>query len=795
MTTTTAAELFGLGYADLVSIVPPDGQLSPTSKLRTQDRGKVPGKKYRTGWGGYDWRHAPATTAEDVAGWGDAGVGMRTDHFPAVDIDVLDPELSELFAQLASLHLGLAPLRIGREPKQLLLYRTDEPFGRMRLWIGDSHLIEVLGDGQQFVAAGVHPVTGKPYHWPQGVPAADDLTTISRDDVTAFFAAVEAAALERGFQCRQEGTGATSIDREGVDQEALAGDADAIAEAVALIPNNNDLFPGRDDYLKMGYAIKGAMGDAGLPVFVEWAERWEGNGNSPGNTEASATADWQRMKPPFEVGAAYILETAQNFGFNTAADEFEAGDPDSMDESSLADTPAGGPIMYSDADLAHQFIRDHGSELRFCGERSQWLAWDSARWNFGDSAKATFLAGRLCQRLSNKALMTIKNPMKAESIATKLASVGSKRNVVGYAEDHPAIRVSLAQLDADPNLLNTPGGVVDLRTGEVSPADPALLMTRVTAVAPKFAPAPKWMQFLDEATGNDPDLIRYLQRLTGYALTGLKTEHNLAFIYGPGGNGKGVFLNTVQAIFADYGKGASMDTFTASRFDRHPTDMAGLAGARLVTAQETQEGRSWDEQKVKTLTSADPVQARFMREDFFTFEPTFKLVFAGNHKPEIRNLDDAMRRRFHLVPFTVKPKRVNPQLAEELKEEWPQILAWMIDGARQWMAEGLNPPEVVIEATAEYFDEEDPIGQWLKERIDRDDPTAPFVSSTDVYDNWLEWAGENGEHRRNVKTLIRELRGRGWRQMRTNTARGFTGIRFKAGPGADNAGADDFAAI
>lgn len=794
MTTTNAAELYALGFADLVSIIPPDARLSPNSKIRAQDRGKVPGKKYSTGWGGYDWRKAPPVEQEDADSWPNgAGVGLKTDRFPAVDIDILDAELAQEIADIAVLYLGDAPLRIGREPKQLLLYRTDASFGRMRLWIGDSHLVEVLGDGQQFVAAGEHPLTGKPYHWPNGLTAAADLSTITREDVEAFFGAVEALAKARGWESHREGTGASTLDRTAVDQEALAGDAEAIAEAVALIPNTNDLFPGRDDYLKMGYAIKGALGDEGLPVWIEWAERWEGNGSSPGNTAESATADWLRMKPPFEVGAAYLLETAQNFGFNTASDEFEAGDPDSMDESLLADTSAGAPIMFSDADLAATFIRQYGDELRYCGERSTWLSWDGARWDSNADAAARHKAGAVGITASARALRVIANPMKAEAVATRLASVGTKRAIVGYAEDQPQVRVSLSQLDANPYVLGVPGGMVDLRTSEVLPPDAGEFITRQTAVAPVFAPAPKWMAFLMEATGGDAELVKYLQRLIGYSLTGLKTEHNLAFIYGPGGNGKGVFLNTVQAIHGDYAKAASMDTFTASRNEKHPTDMAGLAGARLVTAQETQEGRRWDEQKVKTLTSADKVQARFMREDFFEFEPTFKLVFAGNHKPEIRNLDDAMKRRFHLIPFTIKPKTVNPHLGDELKAEWPQILAWMIEGARMWMDEGLNPPEVVIEATAEYFDEEDPIGQWLKERVDRTDVTAGFVSATQLFDNWREWAGENGEYARNVKGLTRELKGRGFRSQRTATARGFTGVRLTAGPGSDNPGAGDFA--
>jgi len=133
----------------------------------------------------------------------------------------------------------------------------------------------------------------------------------------------------------------------------------------------------------------------------------------------------------------------------------------------------------------------------------------------------------------------------------------------------------------------------------------------------------------------------------------------------------------------------SMDTFTASQTERHPTDMAMLRGARLVTAQETEEGRYWAESKIKSLTGGDPVTARFMRQDFFTYQPTFKLVIVGNHRPGIRNVDDAMRRRLHLIPFTYKPPRPDKDLPERLRAERPGILAWAVQGCLEWQRVGL----------------------------------------------------------------------------------------------------------
>ena len=174
-----------------------------------------------------------------------------------------------------------------------------------------------------------------------------------------------------------------------------------------------------------------------------------------------------------------------------------------------------------------------------------------------------------------------------------------------------------------------------------------------TAGASAAGDCPVWMEFLDTVTGGDADLQAYLQRMAGYCLSGVTTEHALFFLYGTGANGKSVFANTLTAIMGDYATVAAMDMFMATHGDRHPTDMAGLRGARIVTSIETEQGSRWAESKLKALTGGDKITARFMRQDFFEFTPQFKLLIVGNHKPSIRNVDEAMKRRLHMVPFTV----------------------------------------------------------------------------------------------------------------------------------------------
>lgn len=316
--------------------------------------------------------------------------------------------------------------------------------------------------------------------------------------------------------------------------------------------------------------------------------------------------------------------------------------------------------------------------------------------------------------------------------------------------------------DRDPFLLATPGGVADLRTGQMRPARPGDMMTRIAAVAPA-APgneAPLWRAFLMQATKGDDQLIGFLKRWFGYCLTGSTREHALFFGYGPGGNGKSVLLNTVARILGDYAVVAAMETFTASHGDKHPTDLAMLRGARLVTATETEEGRAWAESRIKQMTGGDPVSARFMRQDFFTYRPQFKITIAGNNKPVLRNVDEAARRRFNIVPFLHKPEKKDLDLEAKLEAEWPAILAWMIDGCLAWQADGLTKPDVVNAATAEYFEAQDHFGRWLAECciIEGTLSTKP-AALLKSFQDWCQANGEELADNRRLRGMIERTEG------------------------------------
>jgi putative DNA primase/helicase len=238
-------------------------------------------------------------------------------------------------------------------------------------------------------------------------------------------------------------------------------------------------------------------------------------------------------------------------------------------------------------------------------------------------------------------------------------------------------------------------------------------------------------------------------------------------------------VNAITGCLGDYHRTAPIETFTQSHSDRHPTELAALRGARLVTAVETEEGRRWAESKIKALTGGDAIAARFMRQDFFEYVPQFKLLIAGNHKPGLRSVDEAIRRRFNLVPFTVTipPEERDETLPEKLKAELPGILAWMIRGCTEWRQHGLDAPNAVTTATAAYLEAEDALNAWLEECAVRN-PQA-WTRSADLFASWAAWATRSGEHVGSLKRFVQQLEDKGFTPHRDRTqGRGFTGLRI-----------------
>jgi putative DNA primase/helicase len=426
---------------------------------------------------------------------------------------------------------------------------------------------------------------------------------------------------------------------------------------------------------------------------------------------------------------------------------------------------------FSEEALALRFADLHSSDLRYVAAQGKWFQWTGVRWQQDDTLIARNCARQICRKAAQE----------CNKNRRAIASAKAVNAVEKLAQADRRLAATLDQWDADPWLLNTPDGIIDLKTGERRDHNPTDYLTKITGTVPDDScPTPTWRAFLNRVTGDKPEMVEYLQRVTGYSLTGSTQEHALFFMYGLGANGKTTFLNAITECAGDYHRTAPIETFTAANHDRHPTELAGLRGARIVTAVETEEGRRWAESKIKSLTGGDKIAARFMRQDFFEYTPQFKLIVAGNHKPGLPSVDEAIRRRFNLIPFTVTipPDERDETLPEKLKAELPGILAWMIDGCTHWLEHGLAPPAIVTEATAAYLESEDALAAWIDECAIRD-PNAWEKSGT-LFLSWNEWATRSGEFVGSQIRFGQKLESHNIVPARNMKARGYRGLRLIA---------------
>lgn len=441
----------------------------------------------------------------------------------------------------------------------------------------------------------------------------------------------------------------------------------------------------------------------------------------------------------------------------------------------------GIPAEYSHDSLAEKFSSKFSERLLYVASWGRWMEWDSQRWVPDETLHARDLARGIARAAGQEALTNVELGRKAGAIANTLSSSGTIAAIEGLARADRRHAATPARFDADPWALNTPGGIVDLQTGTIRPARKDDYCTKITRAAPG-GDCPTWLNFLKVATDGDDSLVEFMRRMAGYCLTGITREQCFFFVYGTGGNGKGTFLNTMDWILNDYARVANMDMFVEQKFESHPTDVAGLMGARMVTAQETQEGKRWHESRLKAFTGGDPITARFMRQDEFTFMPQFKLVFAGNHKPMLRNVDEAIRRRLYLIPFTVTvpASRRDPNLYAKLRAEAGGILRWAIDGCLDWQRNLIAPPDRVIATTEEYFEGEDNMALFFEECCDFDRHYR--VRTSDLYARYGRWCEATGEFALPRKRWLQQLAHRGMQTSKLGGTMMIEGVRLTQPP-------------
>jgi putative DNA primase/helicase len=432
--------------------------------------------------------------------------------------------------------------------------------------------------------------------------------------------------------------------------------------------------------------------------------------------------------------------------------------------------PPTKEVELTEDNVAEDFARQFEGRLRFDHTADRWYVWNDVRWLRNETGLGFDHSRKHCRKLRGS--------------NTRMASKKAAEGVEIMARRDQRLAVTSDVWDQDPFLLGTPDGTVDLKSGELKPPNRKDFITKLVSVptAPIGTPFPVFEKFLNEATSGDLGLQRFLKQWAGYCLTGDTRQQALLFIYGTGGNGKGVFVKVITEIMADYAREAAMATFVASRNQRHLTELAMLKGARLVTASETEQNQQWAQSRINELTGNDPITANFMRQDHFTFVPQFKLILMGNHKPKLGTVNDAARRRFNIVPFMHKPQVPDLKLEEKLRQEYPAILRWMIDGCLDWQANSLIRPEIVTATTSEYFEEQDLLGRWIAERCE----CAPGKkeSASQLWESFKQFSIANGEEPGSSTAFGSMLSQR--YEKKKSGGNNYLGIALKSPPNAVN---------
>jgi putative DNA primase/helicase len=405
---------------------------------------------------------------------------------------------------------------------------------------------------------------------------------------------------------------------------------------------------------------------------------------------------------------------------------------------------------WTDVGNKDRFLRHFADQVRYDPSRG-WMVWDGKRWEQDvDGGKVLNFAVMVARSLYTEEEPTDEKQCQLwRQFVKGTNQVGKIRAFVELAKCDPTIRVYSDVWDSNPWILNCANGILDLKTGEIRDHDPLAYCTYITRAAyQKGATSELWTKCL--AMWQPIEAKRgYLQRHAGYDLTGSTREQTAVFHFGDGSNGKTIYTGTQEWIMGDYAARVPMAVLVDDkpRGGQASPDVARLAGRRLVIASEITSAKGLNESIIKDLTGGDTLTARFLNANPFEFRPSFKLVFFGNHKPQIRNQDDGIWRRLPLVEWATKIEEANKDkdLLAKLQsdENMSGILSWMVEGCLAWQESGLATPEEVQESSNSYRAEQDQIGKFLGECcVLGEGLFCPTKTLRGAYERWCE---DNGE--------------------------------------------------
>lgn len=422
----------------------------------------------------------------------------------------------------------------------------------------------------------------------------------------------------------------------------------------------------------------------------------------------------------------------------------------------------------TDTGNAHRLYDKYGNSLKYSYNRKSWYYWTGKKWIIDECGEVKRLADEICEDLKKEAWNIADEELQQAALkfARRTANSSAKEAMVKECQHLYDIPASPDMFDSYPEYLNCQNGVVNLRNGELMPHDSRMMMSKICGCEydVKRRKPKRWLKFLDEITSGNKELQDYIQKCVGYSISGSNVEQCAYFLYGMGNNGKSTFLDTIADMLGDYASNAQPDTIMlqsrlGSSGGGANTDIARLKSARFVTCEEPTEGVRLNEGLLKQLTGGSKVTARFLYSNEFEFTPEFKIWVATNHKPVIRGTDVGIWRRIKLIPFEVNiaKDKVDKNLKYKLRQEFPQILAWAVEGFMRWQLEGMNDPETVLEATKDYKQEMDLIAGFVEQCVIIDYDSEEKIPASDLFAVYSKWAKANNEWEMSAKKFGMEV--------------------------------------
>ena len=429
--------------------------------------------------------------------------------------------------------------------------------------------------------------------------------------------------------------------------------------------------------------------------------------------------------------------------------------------------------------LKHTF----GASLHYLPELGRWMIWNGKFWQIDKTNKIFTYAKKTVRNIYNEAHESWDPEMRRQISKHAQSSEAEQRinALIRLAQSEPEIPQLSDDLDQDPWLFNVLNGTINLKTGELQKHKKSDLITKISRVNfdPK-AQGPPFQTFLNTIFSEKEELISFVQKAIGYALTGDISAQALFFLYGLGANGKSTLINLIMKLMGDYGQQSDFSSFIQTPTDRIRNDLARMRGSRFISAIEAGAGKQLDEVLVKQISGGDSISVRFLHQEFFEFTPTFKIFLTANHRPIIRGTDYAIWRRIKMIPFnvTIPEKDQDQNLPAKLLEELPGILNWAIEGCIKYQDDGLDPPEAVKDATADYKMDMDILYDFLQEMC-LIQPTVS-INQPDLYKAYTSWSHEKQEPAIGKKAFNSIILERGYISTKSHGRRIWRGIALSA---------------